>query len=432
MTELVKRQIELSNGDRLWLLLGPGGIPDFDTTIFMVAQYQEGKAANTQKNIADAVRVVKRFEVKQRIRIKTRLREGRILMRSEVASLVADCGRPLGKQRMKKDSTRVLPFRSQNSVVNEPSLDSNSQRIRSFYAGEYIKFLVENETAALPYDNQRRQHLETNLMRFEELINKLVPAQAAANFDPEKPLTQEAMTKIKGILSEDPSNLANLLFKQPKTRKRNLLLIEVLVCTGARASEVARLRLDDIDQDTSTIWFRRNIADSRRDVRKNRPGFKTRERPIRVSQDLMRRLAEFIAARKGGRPRNAKHKYVFCSNGSDARALSLGSIYRVVRSLENAFGEGWKKRISPHVLRHTFFDMWFREANDQYDFRNNPQLFDQVIAAAELTGGWKPDSKMVQHYKQRFVFEQASEVTLGTQRRMLSAVKKGKAVAVEI
>jgi len=423
MSELNSSQIEFKNGDRFWLLVGSDGLPDFDSTLFLASKYQEGNAANTLKNVANAVRVVKRFESKRSIDIKQRLGEGRILSRSEITKLVADCGRPLGEIKKAKSSGNVLPFRKKKVNSEDPSLAPNTQRRRAFYAAQYISFLVDEVTDKLRFDDLRKLSLEAALKKFNDMVEKLAPEQEGPNFDPERPLTQDATKKIKALTSGNQAEIAAQLFKQPKTRKRNLLIIELFLASGVRTSELARLRTDDIDQDSLTINFRRHKSESRTDIRKNRPGFKTRERPIRIDVDLMRRLVDYISAREGGRPRKAKHKYVFCANGISAKAISLSSIYRIIRSLENAFGDGWRKRITPHVLRHTFFDIWFREANARYDFRNNPNLFDQVIAAAELTGGWRPDSKMINHYKQRYVFEQASEITLRTQKRMSKSIK---------
>lgn len=418
MPDLISRQIEFSNGDRFWLLVAPDGVPDFDSARFLVSQYQDGKAPNTLRNVANAVRVVKRFLVMRQIDLKERLREGRILTRNETARLVADCGRPVGSTQRTTGLRKVVPLKKRRAYTDEPSLDPNTQRIRAFYAAKFITFLVDEEAEPLGYDNKRGKSLKAELKRFNQMINELTPKQEGPDFDPERSLTQDAVEKIMALSSEEQSELAASLFRQPATRKRNLIIVELFLATGARSSEIARLRLEDIEQSSLMIKFQKHKAESRDDKRANRPGFKTRERPIRVNVDLMRRLVDYVSAREGGRPRKAKHRYIFCSNGRSARAISLASIYRIIKTLEKAFGVGWRKRITPHVLRHTFFDMWFREADDRYDFRGNPQLFDQVVAAAELTGGWRPDSKMINHYKQRFVFEQASEVTLSTQKRM--------------
>lgn len=421
MLDLRLEQIEFSNGNRFWLLVKPDGIPDFDSARFLASKYQEGKASNTLRNIANAIRIVKRFEEQQPISIRERLVEGRILSRSETAKLVSACGKPLGERRLSKVAELKKSSRSNRQGANK----ANTQRIRAMYAKEYIEFLVDTVKEPLRYDNPKRLALEAAFNKFEDVLDGLVPKKESTPFDPERPLTQESVEKIKDLTAKDQDELAAILYKQKGTRRRNLLIVEILLDTGCRASELARMLIEDIDEKALSIWIRRHREKSRSDTRQNRPGFKTRERKIRITEDLMQRIKSYISDRKGGRPRSAKHEYVFCANGREARQISLSSIYKIVRALEVVFGSRWTNRISPHVLRHTFFDIWFREANDKYDFRNNPDLFEQVVTAAEFTGGWAPDSKMIHHYKQRFVFEQASEITLGTQRRMYSGAGKG-------
>lgn len=422
MIGLKLEQIEFANGNRFWLLVDSEGIPDFDSARFLASKYQGGRASNTLRNIANALRIVKRFEEDQLIYIKDRLCEERILSRSETAKLVSACRVPLGKRRLSK----VVEIKKSNNSKRGPDNKANTQRIRAIYAREYIEFLVESFIEPLRYDNPKRLALEAASKKFKDMVDELVPKKESPPFDPERPLSQESAAKIKSLTSDEQGELAAILYKQVGTRRRNLLMVEILQGTGCRASELARLRIEDIDEKSQSIFIKRHREKSRGDTRQNRPGFKTRERVIRINADLMQRIMKFITDRKGGRPRNAKHDYVFCANGRDARQISLSSIYRVVRRLEMVFGSNWAKRISPHVLRHTFFDLWFREANEKYDFRNNPDLFDQVVTAAEFTGGWMPDSKMIHHYKQRFVFEQASEITLGTQSRMYSGTKAEK------
>ena len=422
--ELKPKQIRLSNGDRIWLLVGPDGVPHFDSTVFLVGLYQERKSPNTLRNVANALRVVNRFEAKLGISIKKNIQKGQILTRYQTGKLVAECGLSLKSddEQGAEKRQKVVPFRKQKVTEDPLRVKPNTQRIRSYYIGRYIAGLVERETESIRC--AKLDELISALSKFELMIKKLAPEHEGLQFDPERPLTEDSAQKITELSSDPQSALAASLFKQTATRKRNLLIIEILLSTGVRVSELAGLLIKDVLVEQQILRFVKNNSVRRLDTRSNRPEFKTRERPIMINKDLMGRLDEYITARKGGRPRGANHSYVFCATGKKASALSLSSYYRVVRTLERLFGSEWQKRISPHVLRHTFFDLWFREANDRYDFRNNPQLFDQVVAAAELTGGWRPDSQMIEHYKQRYVFEQANEVTLGTQRRMILGSKK--------
>lgn len=415
------KQLALTNGDRIWLLVGGDGVPDFESTVFLGNLYQERNAANTLRNIANAVRVVKLFEKKYGICIARNIEEGHILSRYQTERLIAECGRSFAAQdeAKSKEKGRVVPISKHGAKEIRQHVVPNTHQIRAYYVACYVKFLVDSEIERTRCQKETTTELQLALARFQEFVSKLSPRRQSLNFDPERPLTPEDAQKILQLRNTEQRELASLLYKQEATRKRNLLIVEVLISTGVRVSEVAGLCTRDVDEDSQILWFRSDKKKQRLDTRQTRPGFKTRGRPIKVNADLIHRLCDYITARKGGRPRIADHPMIFCATGDKAAALSPSSYYRIVCTLKRAFGENWNRRISPHVLRHTFFDMWFREANRKYDFKNHPDLFDQVVAAAELTGGWQPDSKMINHYRQRYVFEQANEVTLRTQRRMM-------------
>lgn len=420
MSEFKLRQIEMTNGDRVWLLFGKDGIPDFDSTVFLINLYQEHKAPNTLKNIACAVRIVRDFEKSNRLSISRNIQNGKVLSRHQVGAVAAECGRYRGcleKQNLNKN--KVVKINAKRSRKQFGQVVNNSQRKRIYYANRYIEHLVERELELDRGSKELKLQIQLKAGKIKEIFSKLAPPEEEGNFDPERALPLETATKIMGLTRSPESILAKEIFKQKATRKRNMLIIELLLSTGTRVSEVAGLQISNICEEKQIVQFHDDKVARRADKRQNAPGFKTRGRPIKINKDLMQRLVNYCTARNGGRPRQAKHGFVFCANGRTAAALSLSSYYRIVRSLENAFGSDWPKTISPHTLRHTFFDIWFREANDKYNFRNNPALFDQVIHAAELTGGWRPDSKMILHYKQRYVFEQASDVALGTQDRMI-------------
>lgn len=418
------RQVFLSNGDRLWLLVDFYGMPDYDAARYLSTLYQGKKSLNTLRNIAYAIRVFKRFVAERRINIKSRLLDGRILTLDETMKLIAYCGQTLKEASKVEKVVSLRNGKASKSVRGR--VENNTQRTRAYYAGEFVGYLVERETELLSYKSERKKSLISEIDKLRVIIQKYSPKKEGLKDNSERALTQDEVKKIMALTAEEHSELAALLFKQPRTRKRNLLIIELALSTGVRVSELARLRIENVDEEKLTVSIKRDRELNSSDVRRNRPGFKTRERLVKVNGDLMRRLCEYMNARKGGRPKKALHRYIFCANGPKANALSLSSFYRLVRRLEIAFGDAWERRVKPHDLRNTFFDIWFREADEQYDFKNNPELFAKVVSAAEFTGGWCPDSEMVNHYQQRFVFEQASELTLGTQLRMKSGEGKGK------
>ena len=111
---------------------------------------------------------------------------------------------------------------------------------------------------------------------------------------------------------------------------REKALIEFLVSTGCRLSEVAQLRAADL-----------NLAD--RSVQVTGKGDKDRVVYFSVRARLM--LQEYMVQRKGG-------DGLFVSSKSPYEPLKPRAIQRIVRSLSERAGlEG---RVHPHLLRHTF------------------------------------------------------------------------------
>ena len=111
---------------------------------------------------------------------------------------------------------------------------------------------------------------------------------------------------------------------------REKALIEFLVSTGCRLSEVAQLRAADL-----------NLAD--RSVQVTGKGDKDRVVYFSVRARLM--IEEYMMQRKGG-------DGLFVSSKSPYEPLKPRAIQRIVHSLSERAGlEG---RVHPHLLRHTF------------------------------------------------------------------------------
>jgi len=422
MPNLKLEQVEVAVGERMWIVLKEDGIPDFMATTYLVSRYQSGSKLNTLKNIATAIRIVRLFERKMNISIVDRIKSGRILTLGEINELIGLCGKKINPGKIVGNVIDINI--AKNNKVKVGMNRRNTQVLRVYYAGEFIKYLID-EILDWPYFTvEKKLLLEKAKERFIKRYDKQTPSKIETPFNPEKSLTEDAVHEIKGLFDGVNNELAETLFKRKSTRKRNYLIIDLFLATGIRESELARLLTRDVKEEDLLINVVENKEISKSDPRRILPGFKTNERPIKINEDLMQRIVSYMTARKGGRPKKVKHQYLFCASGPKGSPLSLASIYSIVKKLEQIFGKG--NKISPHVLRHTFFDIWFREADAKYDFKNNPHLFEKVISSAELTGGWQPDSKMIAYYKQRYIFEQASEITLGTQRRMVRKVNDEK------
>jgi integrase/recombinase XerD len=120
---------------------------------------------------------------------------------------------------------------------------------------------------------------------------------------------------------------------------RNQLIIRVLADTGCRLGEAAAIRLPDV-------------------VKRGREWYilingKTGERKPPISEDVYSRLKHFS---EHVRP-HAKHDYLFTSSHRDPQSgdwerLEGDGMYQAVKDV--AAQTEWKRRIYPHLLRHSW------------------------------------------------------------------------------
>jgi integrase/recombinase XerD len=114
---------------------------------------------------------------------------------------------------------------------------------------------------------------------------------------------------------------------------RTGLMLQTLLETGARASELVQLRVEDIDLAERVITIRRG------------KGGKGREVPIR--RELMQLLRLHVGARRAG-PLFASRQR---GSGPVSHMLTRRRVGQIAREVARA--AGLTKRVYPHLLRHT-------------------------------------------------------------------------------
>ena len=114
---------------------------------------------------------------------------------------------------------------------------------------------------------------------------------------------------------------------------RTGLMLQTLLETGARASELVQLRIEDVSLSGRVVTIRHGKGDKQREV------------PIR--RDLAQLLQLHIGARRAG-PLFASRQQ---GTGPTPHVLTRQRVGQVVRSVADA--AGITKRVYPHLLRHT-------------------------------------------------------------------------------
>jgi len=110
---------------------------------------------------------------------------------------------------------------------------------------------------------------------------------------------------------------------------RDKLIVSLLYCTGMRVSELVSIRVSDVDLEEGSIRVR---------------GKGGKERVVFFDSRSRQLLAEYLATVRGC-------EYLFPAKGGEGH-MHYVTVERVIRKLARA--AGLKKKVTPHVLRHSF------------------------------------------------------------------------------
>lgn len=153
--------------------------------------------------------------------------------------------------------------------------------------------------------------------------------------NPARPIPSPAKPKtLPAVLTVDEaSRLLETPGGPPRSPLRDRALLELLYSSGLRVSELTGLDLEDLDLHGGAVRVR---------------GKGRKERIVPVGRKAVDAIEDYLAReRRGGRAGGA-----LFLNVRDGGRLTSRSVHRLVGA--RALRQGWRKRISPHALRHSF------------------------------------------------------------------------------
>lgn len=227
-------------------------------------------------------------------------------------------------------------------------------------AGQFYDFL-RSRSMPTGAANIRREHVESFI---EDVLSRHRPSTGGARYRDlqqlfrwlveEGEIVESPMAKMRPPrLDERPvpvvsfEELRKLLDackgKEP-TERRDSAIIRTFVDTGARLSELAGLKLGDVDLDRDELFV-------------TGKGRKSRILPIgrRTSQAIDRYL------RARGRDKDAGSDWLWL--GPKGRLTNSG----IAQMLKRRCREAGIDEVNPHRLRHTFADAWLRSGGTEHD-----------------------------------------------------------------
>ena len=189
---------------------------------------------------------------------------------------------------------------------------------------KFLKFLYSRKLK--PRSATRAFAAVRGLHRFL-ILEKMTTANPTANIEQPhwwKPLPNVlALDEVDRLLAAPDVGTPNGL--------RDRAMLEVLYATGLRVSELIGLRLDGVN---TNAGFVRCI------------GKGSKERIVPLGDSAASAVVAYLQARRVHKPTN----YLFLNNRGDK--LSRMGFWKILRGY--GFRAGIKKKLTPHVLRHSF------------------------------------------------------------------------------
>jgi integrase len=215
-------------------------------------------------------------------------------------------------------------------------------------------------------------------------------------------LTQEKQERLLSVVHPDsPENP----WERGFVRKRNWLIVVLLLSTGMRRGELLGLQIRDIDPHESKIRILRR-ADALDDPRREQPNAKTRDREAQLSLPIMKLLWDHITQDRAAIRASAQWPQVIVSD--EGEPLSLSSITKMFELLREAC-PGLPSNLTSHVMRHTWNERFSEQAESM-------GLSEAVVTKVRNESqGWTPTSKMEMHYRRQHIKKTGNRLNLKVQ-----------------
>ncbi len=413
MPRYIAKRIRFQNGEHHSVLKGPDGLPVHAVTLFLQRWRRRGLAANTIQAVCQCLALLYReLDSSPRVDILARLRAGEFLSASELNRL-ADVAQyamddlphedeyETSKQVVNLKNVRMR--RTKRSKEATPVGKANhANRMR--YMADYLEYLAGYYAAALSRSARQQLVLESTeaLKTFRAQIPK-VPKRA--RLGAREGLSQEDQDRVMAIVHPDsPDNP----WKRGFVRKRNWIIVMLLLATGMRGGELLGLQVRDLKAQLSQLGVLRR-ADASEDPRGTPVNTKTNDRELELRPAIMKALLTHINEDRQRIRGARKFPQVFVAqDGKPLSARSLGKLFEQLR----AACPGLPLKLTGHVTRHT----WNERFSEQADKMGMSEVAE--MRARNEQQGWSENSQTSRDYTRRHTRRKGREVALKLQDKL--------------
>ncbi len=412
MPSHIAKRIRFRNGERLSILVVPGGLPVHEATLYLNSFRTKGRAANTIHFVCCTLALLYRELDRAGIRLIERLEAGHFLTASELGRLAS-----LAQMRMVEVDAEALEKPKSNVInirrvglrleTNQPErvpVDVTTQASRLRYMAGFLQFVSGYIAATLT--PAVRAHLDDECSRALEAFRAQVPAVSKrAKLDARTGLSVEEQDRLVSVVHPDsPDNPWSRSF----VRKRNWLIVVLLLATGMRRGELLGLQIGDLNQRQPKLRIYRR-ADAVEDARRVQPNTKTHDREIELAPSIMKSIWRFINCERRAIPPARKIPQIFVSD--DGKALSVASIDKLFLQVRQAC-PGLPVTLTSHVMRHS----WNEQFSKQADALGLTEVDEQQARNQQM--GWSEYSKMAATYTRRHTAKKGNELSMNLQKKL--------------
>lgn len=411
MGKYVAQRIRFQNGERHSVLQLSNGLPVHEVTLYLGRYRTKGRAANTIHFVCTSLALLYRELAAARVDLLKRFEQGRFLTSQELDRLAAAAQYridDLEEDAVASGGSNVISInrvamRRVKQVEERRPVDAQTQASRLRYIAGFLKFFSTYVAATLPPPQRTalEAEAESALMAFKEHIPRV---SKRAKLGARVGLSEEEQARVVALVHPDSTSNP---WKRGFVRRRNWLIVVLLLATGMRRGELLGLQVRDLSTNQSKLRIVRR-ADDIEDRRIVQPNAKTHDREIELRESIMRKLQEYLVERRSIKAARVIPQ-VFVSD--EGNALSEKTLDKIFRELRVAC-PGLPVTLTSHVMRHT----WNERFSEAADAMGLSEVTEQ--RARNTQQGWADDSKMGATYTRRHAARKGQEIALKLQEKL--------------
>lgn len=412
MEEFLARRIKFRNGERHSVLCRSNGMPVHEVTLYLNRYRRRGRAANTIQFVCASLALLYRELSNANIDLLQRLGEGRFLSLPEVARLaeaaqfwVEDLS-PADVVGVSQRTVNIMRIRMQRVVREKPRriVDVGIRASRLRYMADYFDFIVGYFAASLS-SASRSNLLAESTTALKAFRAEIPSVSRRAKLGDREGLSKEDQDRILEVA--DPCSSKNP-WKREFVRRRNWLIVVLMLATGMRKSELLGLKIGDLHSSLPKLRIMRR-ADDAEDTRLAEANTKTNDRELELAPIIMSQVWRYINLDRHAIKAARKHPFVFVAE--DGGQFSSQSVDKLFAFLRGAC-PGLPVRLTSHVLRHT----WNERFTEQADLMGLGEVEEE--RARNEQQGWAADSKTASVYTRRHTSRKGRELSLKLQEKL--------------